>query len=96
MNTQNLITAVCAMHTPAAIENAMVYEVWEDGEVTLTKGGDLYGQRTLHIDAYGDASYALPPNALPMKNTRHSRIVAKDRADAYKARALILGEATSN
>ena len=27
---------------------SMVYELWEDGELTLTKCGSLYGARTLH------------------------------------------------
>jgi hypothetical protein len=28
---------------------SMVYELWEDGEVTLTKCGDLLRRRTLHM-----------------------------------------------
>jgi hypothetical protein len=27
----------------------MVWEIWEDGELTLTKAGPLYGQRSLHM-----------------------------------------------
>ena len=26
----------------------MVYSIWEDGEVTLEKGGELFGWRNLH------------------------------------------------
>lgn len=29
-----------------------VLQVWEDGELTSTKGGELYGQRTLHRIGY--------------------------------------------
>lgn len=29
-------------------QSGMVYEVWQDGEVTLTKSGELYGKRSLH------------------------------------------------
>ena len=29
-------------------QNAMVYQVWEDGEITLQKANDLLWQRTLH------------------------------------------------
>lgn len=29
-------------------EGSHVFEVWSDGEVTMTKGGDLYGKRSRH------------------------------------------------
>ncbi len=28
--------------------DAMVTQLWSDGEITMTKGGDLYGKRSLH------------------------------------------------
>ena len=31
------------------IQQPMVYKLWQDGEITLEKGGDLYGQRNLHM-----------------------------------------------
>jgi hypothetical protein len=81
------------LHSPEAVNQPMVYEVWEDGEVTLTKGGELYGQRTLHLDARGDPGLALPWDSLVHSNgLSHSRIWAATREDAYRARALILGE----
>jgi len=46
--TEAQIAAFLALHDPSAQEEQMVYEIWEDGEVTLTKGGSLYGQRSLH------------------------------------------------
>lgn len=91
LTEEEIIRCVTALHAPEAREQAMVYEVWEDGEITLTKGGDLYGQRKLHLDAYGDSGLALPWDSLPLKNSSHSRIMAKNREDAEKARGLILG-----
>ena len=35
---------------PKQAEEGMVYQVWQDGEVTLQKGGSLLWQRTLHLD----------------------------------------------
>jgi hypothetical protein len=35
-------------HDPKLREQGHVYELWSDGEITLTKGGDLYGQRNNH------------------------------------------------
>ncbi|CAL9973945.1 hypothetical protein VPHD249_0199 [Vibrio phage D249] len=28
--------------------DAMTTQLWSDGEITMTKGGDLFGQRSLH------------------------------------------------
>jgi len=94
MKQNEIIAAVNALHCPEAVALPMVYEVWEDGEITLTKGGELYGQRRLHVDAFGDAMLALPPSSLAVKTPgeEHSRIVARDHTDALAARKLILGE----
>ena len=35
--------------TLAEIECSHVYQVWQDGEITLTKCGSLLGQRRLHM-----------------------------------------------
>lgn len=35
-------------HPELAKESGHVYQVWGDGEVTLTKSGDLLGRRGLH------------------------------------------------
>lgn len=36
-------------HDPALVDDPMVYELWQDGEITLTKGGSLFRQRSLHM-----------------------------------------------
>ena len=38
-------------HSEAAKQDSMVYVVFADGEIVLTKGGELFGARTLHQDA---------------------------------------------
>jgi hypothetical protein len=94
MSEQEIIAAVCALHDTTAYRQPMVYQVWEDGEVTLTKGGELYGHRGLHVDSCGDAGLALPFDCLPVKNSKHCSIWAATREDAYRAKGLILGEGT--
>ena len=86
------IAKVVALHCPEAIQDGMVYEVWEDGEITLTKGGDLYRHRNLHCIATGDARKALPVDALPMFNGKHSCIACRSDTDAKAARIIILGK----
>lgn len=80
------IKELLALHT-GDTSTDMVYEVWNDGEVTLTKGDDLYGQRNLHCIKPGFAK-ALPVEALH-KRYSHSRIIVKNYEDAEKARELI-------
>lgn len=91
MTTEEKVVALMALHNEEHIKDDMVYEVWEDGEVTLTKGGDLYGQRTLHCTMLGDPSKALPIELLPSRYN-HGRIVVGTREVAIEARSIILGE----
>ena len=51
-----------------AKENGMVYQVWEDGEVTLQKSGDLLWQRNLHLIKSGCAAKAIHPSKMPEQN----------------------------
>lgn len=90
MSQAEKIAALMALHNPSHIGNAMVYEVWNDGEVTLTKGEDLYGQRNLHCIMTGNPGRALPVESLPARY-KHSRIVVADYEAAIAARAIILG-----
>lgn len=64
-----------------------VCEIWEDGEVTLTKGGSLYGMRNLHMI---ESPYcrALPLEAMPMNNGKHGCVVVR-YADHETVRELI-------
>lgn len=89
MNKEQIVVAFVALHCPAAREQLMVYEVWEDGEVTLTKGADLYGRRNLHMIEHG-FDHALPIDALPLPaGNGHARIMCIDRETADRARSLV-------
>lgn len=93
---QEVLAAVLAMHDPEALNDQMVYEVWEDGEVTLTKGGDLYGQRNLHMIIPGcGGRRSMPRDALPLKNDCHSRIAVRTHEAAVTASNILKGYLTT-
>lgn len=69
----------------------MVYQVWNDGEVTLQKCGDLLWQRTLHCDARGKASVAVAPEWFPSQYNGYGYIFT-DREGAYAVREAILAQ----
>lgn len=65
----------------------MVCEVWEDGEVTLTKGGDLYRQRNLHsIEPPFPKALAL--SVMPRSNGKHGCLIVPFE-NYKKVRAII-------
>lgn len=87
----SILNKFLAMHDTSAVNDWMVYEIWEDGEITLTKGGDLYGQRTLHLMRGGDVSKALPVDCFPVKfKNGHGCIQVMTKEEAYTASDLIL------
>jgi len=51
-------------------EEGHVYQVWEDGEITLQKCGSLLGQRNLHCITPG-FDYHLPLSCMPYNNSKH-------------------------
>ena len=69
----------------------MVYQVWQDGEITLQKCGDLFGQRNLHcIDpAVRNAPAGL---VFPHKSGDNSYAFVANREDAEEIRALVAAE----
>lgn len=87
---QEKINAVIAMHNPEALKESMVYELWNDGEVTLTKGGDLFRQRNLHCIEPG-CMPSLPVDLFPIKNAdgRYGSIALSSHDDVKKAKALM-------
>ena len=79
-----------SMHDTKAVDDHMVYEVWEDGEITLTKGGDLYRMRGLHLIKGGDVSKALPSESMPVRYGEHGCIQVMTSEEANEASNLIL------
>ncbi len=94
LTTEAMIAAITAAHVPAARDNPMVYSVWEDGEITIEKGGDIFGQRNCHLIAYGRSDFAWPADLFPVQNYAkdHGRVFVADRDSADAFRRLIIGE----
>ena len=90
-NTEKL-AALLALHSPEAINGTMVGQVWEDGEYTLQKGGDLYGMRSLHCIKPGIESCAIPGDGFPIRAGSHGSIFVSSDADMKEARRIILGD----
>lgn len=91
MNTEETIAAVNALNWPDAKNDGMVYQVFEDGEITLQKGGSLLWQRNLHCISMGNSKKSLPARALVnhMTSAAHSYIFARDHTTALIAQRLI-------
>lgn len=91
MTLEERAAELLALHAPDQYKvEEMLYSVWEDGEVTLEKGGSLFGQRSLHVIVPGDPLAGLPA-AMPVPNSSgtHGRIFVKDHATALRACALL-------
>lgn len=66
-----LIAAADAVGTVVKEEHGMIYQVWEDGEVTLQKCGPLLWQRNLHMISPGNPSIDISEH-LPNKDSKHA------------------------
>jgi len=72
----------------------MVYEVWQDGEITLTKGGDLWRKRSLHMLVAGvNPAYALPADQMPIKIGVNGSIIVESYDKALEAHRIVVSEA---
>lgn len=71
----------------ASQKAGMVYQVWEDGEITLQKSGELLWQRTLHCMTSG-LNKSLPLDVFPEKQreTHHAYIFCESREIAEQVR----------
>jgi len=49
MNIETIISAMKKAHNPELVTESHVQELWQDGELTITKAGELFRARTLHM-----------------------------------------------
>ena len=78
MRENRMLAWIAKWHQPDGWKSLMVYSIWEDGEVTLEKGGDLFGHRNLHkIEEPSVEPW--PPTLFPVRNAggTHGRIYLK-------------------
>lgn len=82
MNTQEFKELI-AKHSNDSLaeQDDMVYQVWEDGEVTLQKSGELLWQRNLHCIEYGATAKAVSTELFPHQHNNHGyAFVSKEGA----------------
>jgi len=90
MNREEMQAHINRAHAPETAAGAMVYMVWEDGEVTLQKGGDLLWQRILHsiIPPHPDTK-PWPIDLFPGQKYGHGFVIARDHEEAAQLARLI-------
>ena len=88
------IRALIAQHSNdalAAEEGGHVYQIWEDGEITLQKSGSLLWQRNLHCIERGFAEEnVLPLSAFPHRHRESHAFAYVSKEGAYEIRAALL------
>lgn len=80
-------------HAASLKQEHSVWMAWGDGRVTLTKGGELFGQRKLHEKAGSipGASCFGWASKFPIKVGEHeSYAFVKDEEQAYEIRGMVI------
>lgn len=68
---KDIQSLIASYHNPElATKPGMVWQVWEDGELTLQKSGELLWQRNLHCIAPGIVS-CIPKEIMPVQESKH-------------------------
>lgn len=89
MTLEDLKILLAIADNPKAMETHP-WQVWEDGEATLQKGGDLLWCRTLHCIKMGFGK-SLPLDLFPEKNryNGHAYVWLDSEKDVNEVRHLI-------
>lgn len=68
----------------------MVYQVWNDGEVTIQKSGSLLNQRHLHCTVDGRPDKAVPADTFPTVTSSGYGFIYTDGVGALAVSKAIL------
>lgn len=90
MTTEELRLFIAARNNPElAKPPGMVYQIWEDGEITLQKSGYLLWQRSLHSIQYPPKGpyKQFTKEIMPIQEEKHGyAFITKDNIEPiYKA-----------
>jgi hypothetical protein len=84
-----LLAELNTLHKPELRKReGMVYEIWQDGEITLTKSGSIYGQRNLHMIVPGLGHKGV--NVKLVDDCGQNSCMAVENTDLKRARELIM------
>lgn len=86
MKTDNVLEALkkrlLTLHKPKEEKKVgHVWQVWEDGEITLQKCGELLWQRNLHMISCGSVR-GIPPYVMPSQMGIHGYISVANEQEA--------------
>lgn len=90
-----ILEMIKAASNDALKSESMVSQLWSDGEITMTKGGELLGKRTLHcmgngildLNSVNERSIA---DAMPHNSDNGYSYIYCQSGDARAIRDLIL------
>lgn len=90
MNAAQQLQIALGIHSKdeLAKQDGMVYQVWQDGEITLQKSGDLLWQRNLHCIEMGINGFEVKGVEWP-HTTNGNKFIFTDEAGAKAVRAII-------
>ena len=84
---------ILAMHkNPRAADTQMTYEVWQDGEVTLTKAGDIFRHRNLHCHLPATGDDVIDVNIMPERLGKNGSICVLRHEEAMVIRDWITAQ----
>lgn len=89
MTLIELKTLIAERHNPELAKNpGMVHQIWQDGEHTCQKSGDLLWQRTLHCFEYACIP-SLPLEIMPVQDSKNSYCFCTDEHAKEIRKAMI-------
>lgn len=86
-NYEDFVELTRNLHQPELAKRpGHVYQIWEDGEITSQKGGDLLWERTLHSLVSGIFGLSLP---MPVQFHSHSFAFVSATSAVRIARSIV-------
>ena len=73
-----------------AEQDGMVYQVWQDGEITLQKSGRLLNTRTLHTAEFGYTGLNIEGLVWPHTNKAGNSFLYSDEVGCFLVRIALL------
>ncbi len=87
------LNEILARHVdPRKPEHMMIYEVWQDGEVTLTKAGDIFRCRNMHCCEPATGDDVIDVNLMPERLGKNGSICVLTHEDAMIIRDWITAQ----
>lgn len=88
MRLSELVAFIASKHKPELSHKpGMVWQIWEDGELTLQKSGELLWQRSLHCIKGGLINSSHLKGKMPVNEKEHGYAFIESEAVGEEIRA---------